>query len=185
MDEQISINDFLREQGPIEYGERSCRACEWFRSEPGRCYWAIQRDKPNRPKNEFFYPSCDDGDSHFEPSEYKVPRMCSNCKWGNQFEYETKPEYEEDLKRHNGYTKKAANDPLETPNIYCDHPEGSLNRRTEYKDREWANFGIGHWHRQHEWDTCDRWELERGDYRDFSEIEKTLGGKDGKGKESN
>lgn len=175
MDEQISINDFLREQEPIKYGERSCRACFWWRSEPGRCYWAISRDRPNKPRKDFFYPSCEDGGSHFEPSEYKIPKMCGNCKYCNEFVYQKKPEYAEELKQHNGYTRRAADDPVEEPNIYCTHPEGSLNRRTEYKDREWPGFGIGHYHRQHQWDTCDRWKL-ADDYRDFSEIEKTLGG---------
>ena len=184
MDEQISINDFLREQEPIKYGERSCRACWWYRSEEGRCKWAIDTDRPNKPEKNFYYPSCQYGDSGFEPDEYKVPRMCANCKWANQFHYEKKDEYKKEG-APGGYSSKAMYDPVEEPNIYCTHPEGSLNRRTEYKDREWPNFGVGRWHRQHEWDTCDRWELERGDYRDFSEIEKTLGGKDGRRKESN
>lgn len=178
MDEQISINDFLREQEPIKYGERSCRACVWFRSEPGRCYWAIQSDKPNKPKQNFFYPSCQRGYSGFEPYEYKVPRMCSNCKWANQFCYEKKDEYKKEG-APGGYSSKAMYDPVEEPNIYCTHREGSLNRRTEYKDIEWENFGVGHWHRQHEWDTCDRWELETDDYRDFKELKERVKNENG------
>lgn len=97
--------------------------------------------------------------------------MCGNCKWANQFEYEIKPEYEDSVKKHNGYTKQSAEDPLEEPNIYCTHRDGSLNRRTAYKDIEQAGFGVGHWNRQHEWDTCDRWELDQGGYRNFDRLD--------------
>jgi len=164
--EQMTIFDYIEENKHTVYGDRGCKCCFWYRSEPGRCYWAITRDRPNKPKLDYKYPDCD-YDCHFEPSEYKIPRMCANCKWANQFCYQEKPEYIEEKKR-NGYSKKSMYDPLEEPNIYCTHKDGSLNRRTEYKDREWADFGVGHWHRQHEWDTCDRWELATDDYRDFS-----------------
>ena len=104
----------------------------------------------------------------FKPSEYIIPGMCANCRYSNQFEYETKPEYADELKKHNGYTTRAANDPVEEPNIYCDHKDGSLNRRTEYKDCEEPGFGIGHWHKQHEWDTCDRWRPDNGPYTNWN-----------------
>lgn len=168
MDGQIDIFQYVRENlEKISYGYRGCKGCRWYRSEEGRCSWAMTRDTYAKKVN-YMYPDC--GGHSFEPDEYVIPRMCSNCKYGNQFEYETKPEYAESLKRHNGYTRQAADDPLEEPNIYCDCHKGSLNRRTEYKDLEWANFGVGHWHRQHEWDTCDNWELSVNDYRDFKDL---------------
>lgn len=166
---QMSIDDLIREQQKPEYGYRGCNGCNWYRPQSGRCQWAINEDRGYKPHIDFIYPVCagENGVGHFEPGEYRIPRMCSNCKWANVFCYKNKPEYAAELAKNNGYTRRAADDPLEEPNIYCTHPQGSLNRRTEYKDLEWAGFGIGHWHRQHEWDTCDRWEMERGGYRKF------------------
>ena len=168
MNEQICIDDLLREQQKPEYGYRGCHGCTWFREESGRCKWAIDKDRGHKPPVDYLYPVCAGNDiGHFEPSEYRIPKMCANCQWANDFVYKNKPEYAEALKRNNGYTREAADDPLEEPNIYCTHPQGSLNRRTEYKDLEWPGFGVGHWNRQHEWDTCDRWQMERGGYRKF------------------
>lgn len=167
---QMSIDDLLREQQKPEYGSRGCNACWWFRENVGRCQWAIDRDytRAGKAKIDYKYPVCGaDFAGTFEPSPYRVPKMCGNCKWANEFCYKNKPEYAAELAKNNGYTRRAADDPLEEPNIYCTHPQGSLNRRTEYKDLEWAGFGVGHWNRQHEWDTCDRWEMERGGYRKF------------------
>lgn len=144
---QLTIFDCIEEQTPIVYGDRGCKVCGWFNK--GECQW-----KDNKfVRHE--YPNC-----MFRPSEYKVPRMCANCEYANLFHYEIKEEYEEECKKHGNYSKKAADDPKEEPNIYCTHYDGSLNRRTEYKDVEVAGFGVGHWHQQHEWDTCDRWKLD-------------------------
>jgi len=173
MDGQINLFDYIQETAKIEYGHRGCRSCCWYREKEGRCQWAISQDGRKAKRVDYQYPFCD-GYGSFQPSEYKVPRMCANCKWSNSFEYEIKPEYEEYDRKHNNYSRQSADDPLEEPNIYCTHRDGSLNRRTEYKDIEQEGFGVGHWHRQHEWDTCDRWELEKGDYRDFSELEASL-----------
>lgn len=169
MGDQVTIFDFV----PAAYGDKGCKVCQWNRD--GRCFWAIIKDRPGKPSVDFTFPECDGGCS-FMPNEYKIPRMCANCKHSNQFVYETKPEYEKDLEKHNGYTDKAANDPVEEPDIYCTHHDGSLNRRTEYKDFESAGFGIGHWHRQHEWDTCDRWELETSGYVDYRELKMAMKG---------
>ena len=165
-DGQLTLEGLAEEVKPIEYGSRGCKVCHWHNKStgPGRgritqgCYW----NEAYWVKNDGVkaYPTC----GQFEPDERKVPGMCANCKWSNQFEYQDKPEYAEELKKHNGYTRRSADDPLEEPNIYCTHPDGSLNRRTAYKDREQEGFGVGHWHRQHEWDTCDRWQEDRGPY---------------------
>lgn len=138
---QINIFEYLEDITPIKYGDRGCRVCQWYVDD--RCRWSggkLYGDK---------YPDC-----IFIPDEYTVPNMCANCEYANQFHYEVKEEYIPTLK--NGYSRKAADDPKETPDIYCTHPEGSLNRRTAYKDREESGFGVGHWNRQHEFDTCDR-----------------------------
>ena len=152
--------------GSILYGERSCAACVW-RTKDHKCKWAEYERRPTKPEPIYEYPNCD-GYGHFMPCQYKVPAMCASCRWGNCFHYETKPEYIEYTKRTGKQSRDEFRDPLEEPNIYCTHPEGSLNRRTAYKDIEWPGFGACHWDRQHEWDTCDRWEPDPGDYIDYT-----------------
>ena len=155
---QLDIFDFLPKAMP-KYGDRGCHVCSWWNKKEDRCQWETY--KFERKNNEVIkYPDCAQLHS-FEPSTSIIPRMCGNCIYSNDFEYQTKEEYLEDEKKHNGYSRKAADDPVEEPNIYCTHPEGSLNRRTDYKDCEEEGFGIGHWNRQHEWDTCDRWKLDK------------------------
>lgn len=124
--------NYILENKVIEYGDRGCKVCTW-NTDKG-CQWKDSLIM----KSEF--PNC-----AFLPSEYAVPKMCANCKYGNHFVYE-------------GDFEK----PLETPNIYCDHDEGSLNRWCAYEDRKQKNFGVGTWDRQHEFDTCDRWEEYEG-----------------------
>lgn len=151
MNEQITIDMYMASKRAPEYGERGCQACEWWdnRSDIKGCYWNDEYWQKNSFMGRQEYPNC-----KFMPDSYKVLRMCGNCEYCNTFEYQEKPEHKNDH-------LKAMYDPLEEPNIYCTHPEGSLNRHTAYKDLEQANFGVGHYHRQHEWDTCDRWEAER------------------------
>ena len=146
MEGQITLDDYMRDTAPVEYGDKGCRCCWWFVN--NECHW-----KSYKHIKITTYPECE----RFEPSPYKVPKMCASCEYSNQFVYKIKPEYQESVSRHNGYTEQAACDPVEEPNIYCTCSEGSLNRRTEYKDFEWSGFGIGHWDRQHEWDTCDHY----------------------------
>lgn len=85
---------------------------------------------------------CVDG-SHWLPDGTKIPGLCGCCKHGNCFEYEGES--------HN---------PIEEPNIYCEHDDGSLNRYCPYEKYKQERFGVGTWHRQHEYDTCERWEKE-------------------------
>ena len=163
---QLNIEGYLADLTPIEYGSRGCNVCWWHKRKKGQeqpeCCW----------NDSYFakvigiqvYPSCE----RFQPSEYVIPKMCHSCKWSNQFKYETKLEYREAKAKHNGYSRAAAEDPLEEPNIYCTHPEGSLNRRTAYSDVTEEGFGIGHWDRQHQWDTCDRWEEDHGPYTNWN-----------------
>ena len=105
--------------------------------------------------------------SKWKPGEYAIPRLCSNCTWANQFCYQSKPEYKED-------SLKAFHDPVEEPNIYCTHEDGSVNRQSPYKSFWTKGFGCNTWDRQHEWDTCDAWasdgwKLEHSRHRDGSE----------------
>ena len=81
--------------------------------------------------------------SHWLPDGTKIPGLCGCCKHGNCFEYEGES--------HN---------PIEEPNIYCEHDDGSLNRYCPYEKYKQERFGVGTWHRQHEYDTCERWEKE-------------------------
>ena len=144
---------------PIEYGDRGCRVCFWWnnRTDMPGCYWNDQYWLKDSFCQRQIYPDC-----KFMPDDVKGLHMCANCEHANSFVHQHKPQYLEKInKSWNHYCRESNEDPLEEPNIYCTHPEGSLNRRTAYKDLEQKNFGVGHWNRQHEWDTCDRWELER------------------------
>lgn len=158
--EQITLEDYIKSipasEKPIEYGVRGCKVCVWYNNRkdmPG-CYWNDEYWGRNGFMPKQIYPDC-----KFMPnSNIAELHMCGSCEHCNQFIFEDKPEYlPSSPKNHH----KSMYDPLEEPNIYCDHRDGSLNRRTAYKDLEQANFGVGHYHRQHEWDTCDRWEPER------------------------
>ena len=137
----------------LEYGYRGCKGCQWLHA-CGRCMWAVNWERPGKELN-YTYPTCDNTRGHFQPHDYKIPGMCANCKYSNDFHYQTKPEH---IHADGSYCREAADDPVEEPDIYCTHKLGSLNRRTAYKDLEKAGFGVGHWHCQHAWDTCDRWE---------------------------
>ena len=164
---EAAVEEPAEESEEIVYGTRSCAACIW-RTKDKTCKWADHERRPGKPAPVYTYPSCE-GYGSFEPCMYKVPQMCANCKWSSCFCYETKPEYIDYKKLTGKEHRDAFRDPVEEPNIYCEHPEGSLNRRTAYKDVEWPGFGACHWDRQHEWDTCDRWEIERGTYIDFTD----------------
>lgn len=164
---EAAVEEPAEESEEIVYGTRSCAACIW-RTKDKTCKWAEHERRPGKPAPVYTYPSCE-GYGSFEPCMYKVPQMCANCKWSSCFHYETKPEYIDYKKLTGKVHRDAFRDPVEEPNIYCEHPEGSLNRRTAYKDVEWPGFGACHWDRQHEWDTCDRWEIERGTYIDFTD----------------
>lgn len=152
MDKQITIDEWMASQKKEpEYGDRGCQVCLWYNNRkdiPG-CYWNDQYWIKDGFMTMQSYPDC-----RFMPDDSKGLHMCANCEHANCFIYQVKPEYKDNHRR-------AMYDPVEEPNIYCDHYEGSLNRHTAYKDLEETNFGVGHWHRQHEWDTCDRWEAER------------------------
>ena len=149
---QITMEEYYWTLQPPKYGDRGCTLCWWYDRKKQCCQWD---DIEYFSKTVHTYPSCE----HFEPSERCVPGMCASCKYSNRFKYEIKEEYIPRLK--NGYSRESADDPLEEPNIYCTHPDGSLNRHTAYKDLEWPGFGVGHWDRQHEWDTCERYKEDK------------------------
>ena len=154
---QLNLEEYLNSkepEKPIEYGDRGCRVCQWWNHDNVEgCFW----NDPYYLKDKFherqIYPDC-----KFMPDDLKGLPMCANCEYANNFVHQDKPEYQNN---HRDSHRKSMYDPLEEPNIYCTHRQGSLNRRTAYKDLEQKNFGVGHWHRQHEWDICDRWEKER------------------------
>ena len=154
MDDQMTIFDYCKQMRTPEYYEHKCEFCYWG-SDESTCQWSTLSGRQH-----ISYFACVDH-SKWQPSISDIPRLCGNCKHCNQFEYQTKPEYEEEERRHNGYSRRAADDPLEEPNIYCTRPGGSVNRTRPYLKYCEHGFGVGHWHRQHEWDTCDGWELDR------------------------
>lgn len=145
-------NEFAQYIGKCEY-------CEWGKDEE-TCTWT---DKYwEKAGEEFRENTMCINKSRWRPSGNKIPRLCGSCEHSNCFIYDTKPEYQEKInKSWNHYCSKAAYDPLETPNIYCDREGGSVNRQQPFLDYYEHNFGVGHWNRQHELDTCDAWEKER------------------------
>lgn len=153
MYEQIELYDYCKQLRDFGYYEHKCQYCYWG-SDEKTCKWSDKADRPT------YYHECHDR-SRWAPSCTDIPRLCGNCKYSNQFEYKIKPEYEEEVKKHNGYTRKAADDPVEEPNIYCTRNGGSINRKRPFMIFTEPGFGIGLWHRQHEWDTCDGWELDQ------------------------
>lgn len=148
MNEQITLDMYMASKRSPEYGERGCHVCEWWNhdSRTKGCFWS----DPYWGYGVQEYPGC----GHFMPDSFKILKMCDNCEHCNCFVFKDKPE-------HIGNHEKSMNDPEDEPNIYCTHPDGSLNRHTAYKDLEQHKFGVGLYNRQHEWDTCDRWEKER------------------------
>lgn len=129
-----------------------CKFCMWYgygmydpighKRRPGTEHLMCQWTEGKNPycKNKSFW----------KPGDYQIPRLCSNCAWANQFCYQSKPEYKDN-------SLKAFHDPVEEPNIYCTHEDGSVNRWSPYKDFWEKHFGCNTWDRQHEWDTCDAW----------------------------
>lgn len=146
---QMTMDMFMATKRPPEYGERGCHVCEWWnnRSDIPGCYWNDEYWLKGGCERQV-YPNC-----KFMPDSAKIEKMCANCEHCNQFVFQDKPE-------HKDNHRKSMYDPVDEPNIYCTHREGSLNRHTAYKEFEKHKFGVGLYHRQHEWDTCDRWEPE-------------------------
>ena len=102
------------------------------------------------------------GKSKWKPSTYTIPHLCGNCRHSNCFHYQKKPEYKDNDPR-------AFSDPVEEPNIYCTRDEGSVNRQQPFKDCYEKNFGACRWDRNHEWDTCEAWELDYTYHADLKE----------------
>ena len=156
---QISLFDIAPdlEQQPQTFEDYigKCKYCMWYgygmydnitrKRRPGTegkaCQWAGRG-----------FMGCENH-SKWKPGEYAIPRLCANCTWANCFVYQTKEEYANDKN-----SKRSFADPVEEPNIYCTHDEGSVNRQYPYKDFYEKGFGACKWDRQHEWDTCDAWQ---------------------------
>lgn len=133
-----------------------CEYCYWG-NDPESCTWSDRYQ--GRLRNKAF--QCINR-SNWMPCIYKIPKLCGNCEHSNPFRYQVKDKYKPMLK--NGYYHDAACDPVEEPNIYCTYEDGSLNRSQPFAKFCHDGFGIGSWDRQHEFDTCDNWELDRHAY---------------------
>ena len=153
---QISLFDIAPELEPqpqtfADYVGQ-CKYCMWYGyglyREPGHKRIPGTEGKPCQWVDKDFM-GCKDK-SKWKPGDRAIPRLCANCAHANCFVYQTKPEYKENDIR-------AFKDPMEEPNIYCTHEDGSVNRQYPYKDFYEHNFGACRWDRQHEWDTCDAW----------------------------
>ena len=133
---QLSIFDIVKEKPQCfeDYIGR-CDFCHWG-DDKYTCQWS--EENPSRNK----YGGCRNG-SRWMPGELKIPKLCGNCKCANDFHYQGDDIYH----------------PIEEPDIYCTRKEGSINRQQPFKRFYSDGFGVGTWHRQHEWDTCEGWEL--------------------------
>lgn len=138
MDGQMNIFDFPEYLPDEKLIEGHCNTCCWA-NKNNKCNKLIyDYDKADRLKHEAG--NCDD----WKPNTLLF-KCCHTCDYCNDFEYQG-----EDIKH-----------PVDEPNIYCTHSEGSLNRYCRWPQHVQPNFGVGLYHRQHEYDLCDRWKLDR------------------------
>ena len=130
--QQITLDDLLARQGTIEDKEGKCEYCMWlYNSFCPHC------------SEKFRYPNAQcENNKDWLPDPLKLYGLCGGCKYGNPSEYEG-----DDFEH-----------PIENENIYCEHPEGSLNRRQPFKKYWWHRFGVNTWDRQHEFASCARFE---------------------------
>ena len=150
---QMTLFDLIREEPEpikeqIDFSKIKCFAdyvgkcefCGWQRNNCDKttCQWSCQ----NPDKRNTYY-RCDNG-SFWQPESHSIPGLCGACKYSNSFVYEGEDIYH----------------PIEEPNIYCEREDGSVNRQRPFINFCQEGFGVGYWHRQHEWDTCDAWELD-------------------------
>lgn len=149
-----------------------CEYCYWGKDEE-TCHWSINyKDKCGKAN---LY-ECDEKHSFWKPNAWKIPRLCGNCRYSNCFHYEVEEPYKA-LFIEKGYTKEGADHPVEDSKIYCtrreDHEDsGGVNRSRPYESFCNNGFGVGHWHRQREWDTCDAWELDTEWHKELKEQKK-------------
>lgn len=150
--DQEQEKDPVRErEAPKEFKDYigRCEFCMWAQSEE-TCDWSDKNPKQYY-KGEL---ACKNKD-RWKPADSRIPRLCANCEHSNPFVYQIKPE---NAPKNGKYSSKAADDPIEEPNIYCTKWMGSVNRSKPFQQFENPGFGVGHYHQQHEWDTCDVWE---------------------------
>ena len=124
-----------------------CQFCYWYGYGMGKnsrfgemteetpCEWATPKIHVHECRNH----------NKWMPHDYEVMGLCANCEYGNLF-------HETD---ENGK-------PLMDKERYCCHPDGPLNRIELYPESR--EHGDG-WHRNHEFDHCDRWRRDNYHYR--------------------
>jgi len=124
----------------------NCFYCAWFnrlgnglKKQQEGCFWQIEF--PNHLDQEQL-----ESHSCWLPNP-KTMKVCASCKHTNPFCYDG-----EDM--HN---------PVINNDLYCElsdfHNKTPINRRelfVEYRCKK--EFGVGFYHRNHEYDTCDCWE---------------------------
>lgn len=140
--------------GPYKWSknniEYKCITCAWNKSlDPITnkigCIWS--RYYPEEKKYQ------KDGCDRWRPEERQF-KCCATCKYCNSFEYEG-----DDI-----------NNPIDEPNIYCTHKDGSKNRYCRWPEKVQKRFGVGLYHRQHEYDLCDNWELDTFSHKDCKKL---------------
>lgn len=126
--------------------EGICECCGWWNRTNGYmgmvpgCFW--EKEYPEHLDD-------DDLENHtcWMPN-VELMKVCGSCEHSNSFLYSGDVDH-----------------PEEDNDLYCDlwhfhnrHPE---NRRQLFEGKRRKNFGLGIYHRQHEYDTCDCWERKR------------------------
>lgn len=129
-----------------------CEYCMWGKDEAS-CHWSVNcTDKHHKS----IIQECDENHSFWKPDSWKIPKLCGNCRHSNNFVCKCEKEEVDQY----GVVRRDLDKPIEEPNIYCTRHDGSINRSRPYEVYCTPGFGVGHWHRQREWDTCDGWELD-------------------------
>lgn len=138
---------YKKENLPDEEKAGNCIFCAWYnhkfdyvrnRTAEG-CFW--QQEFPNHlDQEEIKTHSC------WLPND-KTMKVCASCRHTNMFCYDG-----DDI--HN---------PEINNDLYCElsdfHNKTPINRRELFKEyRCTKEFGVGFYHRNHEFDTCDCWE---------------------------
>lgn len=123
-----------------------CEYCAWWNKSDGLretqgCMW-MQHYPGHLDEDDLKNHSC------WMP-QTKGMKVCATCKHSNDFIYEGEDMYH----------------PVENNDLYCDledfYGKTPINRRELFQKYRTRNFGVGYYHRQHEYDTCDLWEKEK------------------------
>lgn len=125
-----------------------CEYCVYYRDPSSdQTKWYIERHYGTKPCNlsERVIGKTDGICKSWLPA--RLYGLCQTCKYSNMFVYQG--EYK---------------NPIEEPNIYCTHRDGSKNRHCAFPELVHTHMwnDLDSWHREHEYDTCDNYKPRNG-----------------------